>query len=68
MSSRGPRCVTIRDGTQGTELATRNPLTDAARNTLVSSWRRLSRHIRRCLVMNLAVAASEEEAIRRHQE
>jgi hypothetical protein len=31
---------------QGMELALRTPLTDAVRNALVSSWRRLSLHVR----------------------
>jgi hypothetical protein len=30
---------------QGMELALRTPLTDAVRNALVSSWRRLSLHV-----------------------
>jgi hypothetical protein len=51
---------TIRDGMQGMESAPRTPWTDAARNALVSSWRRLSRCVRRCSVMILSVAASEE--------
>jgi hypothetical protein len=46
MSSRCPFFFTIRDGMQGMELAPRTPLTDAARNALVSSWRRLSRRVR----------------------
>jgi hypothetical protein len=42
----GNRFLTIRDGMQGMELALRTPLTDAARDALVSSWRRLSLRVR----------------------
>jgi hypothetical protein len=46
MSSRGPFFFTIRDGMQGTELATRTPLTDAARNKLPQQILRNKFHIR----------------------
>jgi hypothetical protein len=35
-----------RDGMQGTELALRIPLTDAARDASVLSWRRFSLRVR----------------------
>jgi hypothetical protein len=41
-----PHFLTFRDGMQGMELALRTPLTDAARDALVSSWRRLSLRFR----------------------
>jgi hypothetical protein len=46
MLSRCPHFFTIRDGMQGMELALRTPLTEAARNALVSSWRRLLLRVR----------------------
>jgi hypothetical protein len=41
-----PHFLTIRNGMQGMELALRTPLMDAARDALVSSWRRLSLCVR----------------------
>jgi hypothetical protein len=41
-----PHFLTFRDGMQGMELALRTPLTDAARDALVSSWRRLLLSVR----------------------
>jgi hypothetical protein len=65
MSSRCPHFFTIRDGMQGMELALRTPLIDAARDALVSSWRRLSLRVRtlRLAVMGLTDAARRQDQV-----
>jgi hypothetical protein len=65
MPSRRPLFFTICDGMQGMELAPRTPLTDAARNALVSSWRRLSLRVRTLqpVVRGLTDAARRQEQV-----
>jgi hypothetical protein len=60
-----PHFFTIRDGMQGMELALRTPLTDAARDALVSSWRRLSLRVRtlRLSAMGLTDAARRQDQV-----
>jgi hypothetical protein len=65
MSSRCPLFFRIRDGMQGMELAPRTPLTDAARNAMVSSWWRLSLRVRtlRPAAMGLTDAARRQDQV-----
>jgi hypothetical protein len=60
-----PNFLMIRDGMQGMELALRTPLTDAARDALVSSWRRLSLRVRtlRLAAMGLTDAARRQDQV-----
>jgi hypothetical protein len=60
-----PNFWTIRDGMQGMELALRTPLTDTARDALVSSWRRLSLRVRtlRLAAMGLTDAARRQDQV-----
>jgi hypothetical protein len=60
-----PHFFTIRDGMQGMELALRTPLTNAARDALVSSWRQLSLRVRtlRLAAMGLTDAARRQDQV-----